>query len=601
MGFGGRNLPLRNRLMRSRCALVAGLAWLATCGASGWCAEPDDQGRSSGPPGASATWGESNPSAAAVHNGYPAASPLAPPYSAQRPQQLSPTQQPQPPAPRQHPQHGDPELLAYQPLHHLLPHPPGPQPPSRRGAPAPRMAPPIVTPQPPPPTPPHPTLPRETLPPPDSSIDRLPPCSDPAHLFGPPADDVIPLRLRYKYNFGGGYLNIASPRETVVINLQNQVTLDGTFFDRPDMPTQEQGFNIPFNRTYLYGNVTESWQFQLATQSFLGQFNILDAFVNWRYDDGFNIRVGRGLSPMLYEYYAFSPAWEPVIDNSMLFQLAGKRQQGVMFWGNVADGTIQYQAGPFNGVSGAFYDLDRNVDFLGSICWTPGAHTDTIFDGFGVGASMQTGQHNYALNQTGSAWTNGAGEPTTNINYITSSGVPFFAYDINTFADGMQTKVAPQIFWFDRFSVLAEYLYCTRELSLGSTRGVTVQRGWYVNTSYFLTGERYTGNGLIGYTTINPLRPFRPARGQMGPGAWELAAQFSQISLNPNNFNFVAQPDVYASRCDQLMIGVNWWPNRYTRISVDNVFTWFNQPVLLGNAGTASQFNTFWMRCAMFF
>jgi phosphate-selective porin OprO/OprP len=97
------------------------------------------------------------------------------------------------------------------------------------------------------------------------------------------------------------------------------------------------------------------------------------------------------------------------------------------------------------------------------------------------------------------------------------------------------------------------------------------------------------------------LRSFRPARGQAGRGAWEIAAQFSQLSLDQNNFAFVAEPGVYSSRCDQLMVGVNWWPNRYTRISVDNVFTWFNQPVLLGNAGTASQFNTFWMRCAMFF
>jgi phosphate-selective porin OprO/OprP len=65
------------------------------------------------------------------------------------------------------------------------------------------------------------------------------PGSDPSQIFGPPADDVIPLRIRYKYNFGGGYLNIASPRETVVINLQNQITLDGTFFERANMPTAE--------------------------------------------------------------------------------------------------------------------------------------------------------------------------------------------------------------------------------------------------------------------------------------------------------------------------------------------------------------------------
>ena len=80
-------------------------------------------------------------------------------------------------------------------------------------------------------------------------------------------------------------------------------------------------------RTYIYGNVTESWQYQIATQSFLGQFNILDAFINYRFGDGLNIRAGRGLSPFLYEYWAFSPAWEPVITNSILFQLAGNAKK----------------------------------------------------------------------------------------------------------------------------------------------------------------------------------------------------------------------------------------------------------------------------------
>ena len=51
-------------------------------------------------------------------------------------------------------------------------------------------------------------------------------------------------------------------------------------------------------------------------------FNLLDAFVNAHFDDRFQFKVGRMLTPFLYEYYGFSPAWEPVITNSPMFQLA---------------------------------------------------------------------------------------------------------------------------------------------------------------------------------------------------------------------------------------------------------------------------------------
>ncbi len=238
---------------------------------------------------------------------------------------------------------------------------------------------------------------------------------------------------------------------------------------------------------------------------------------------------------------------------------------------------------------------------MGTVTWCPLAGSGGAFDDFGIGMGLQSGQHHYALNQTGSAFTNGAGEPTTNINYITSSGIAFFQYDLNTYADGLQTKFAPQVFWFGRFSVLAEYLHMTRDLSLGALHGTTAQDGFYVNTSYWLTGERYTGNGLAGYTTIEPLRPRVPSRGQFGPGAWEIAAKLSQINLDTTNFVFTTNPNLYASRCDQLMLALNWWPNRYTRLSLDNVWTWFNKAIPLGSAGTTDHFNTVWMRCAMFF
>ena len=52
---------------------------------------------------------------------------------------------------------------------------------------------------------------------------------------------------------------------------------------------------------------------------------------------------------------------------------------------------------------------------------------------------------------------------------------------------------------------------------------------------------------------------------------------------------------------NQLMVGVNWWPNEYIRVS----FNWVNDrtdtPVRLGNGVMKNEYNIFWGRVAMFF
>lgn len=420
---------------------------------------------------------------------------------------------------------------------------------------------------------------------------------------GGPEDDDFPLKVRYKYNFGGGYTELSDDDGEFTLKLQNQITADGTFYDRQNLSTTEKGFNIPFQRIYLYGNITKNWEYQVATQGFLGSFNLLDAFVNAHFDDRIQLKFGRMLSPFLYEYYGFSPAWEPVITNSPLFQLAGKRQVGAMFWGQLFDQKLQYQLGVYNGITGGFFDFDRNKDFLGAVTLTPFKdRQDSIFQHLGAGVGVETGWQNYLLNRGSQAnFINGAGEPTLNNNYITSSGVPFFQYNADVRALGNRTKIAPHFFWFGRFSLLGEYLIQSRELANSTTQGISVQHGYYINASYFLTGERYNGDGLGGYTTISPIRPFMPSQGKWGPGAWEVAAQFSELNVGTGDFSRgFADPTQSANRLDQLMVGLNWWPNKWVRLSFDWVYDEFNRPIPLGG-NPIDRYNVFWTRFAMFF
>jgi phosphate-selective porin OprO/OprP len=420
--------------------------------------------------------------------------------------------------------------------------------------------------------------------------------------------DNFRIDAAYKYNAGGGYLSVFSPEGEFSVNLQNQVTIDGTFHDR-NVGTIEQGFNIPFYRTFLYGNVTKNLDYQVSVQGFLGQFNVLDAWGNARYDDRLNLRIGRQLTGFLYEYYGWSPAWEPVITNSPLFQVAGKRQIGANLWGRLLENKIQYQAGVFNGVPGSFFGVGRNVSFIGNVFFTPWKGTNDFLDSLGAGVGVDTGWQDIAFSDvrtSAAGFINGAGEPTLNSSLITSTGVPFFTYASTVRSQGNVNKVAPGLFYFNRFSLTAEYLVMNRFLlnTKNGAAGNSVIHGYYINTSYFLTGERYRGDGLGGYTTIEPIRPFRPAKGEWGIGAWELAFQVSQLNVgNADVTRFAAAGTPSTNRLDQTMLGVNWWPNKYTRWSFDWMYDHFNNPISPtgGTTDLTKSINVYWVRMAMFF
>jgi phosphate-selective porin OprO/OprP len=66
---------------------------------------------------------------------------------------------------------------------------------------------------------------------------------------GGPGGDDFPLRGRYRYNGngtgplgGGGYVHFGNEDDEFVVYLTNQITIDGTFFDRQNMPTIAQGY-----------------------------------------------------------------------------------------------------------------------------------------------------------------------------------------------------------------------------------------------------------------------------------------------------------------------------------------------------------------------
>ena len=122
--------------------------------------------------------------------------------------------------------------------------------------------------------------------------------------------------------------------------------------------------------------------------------------------------------------------------------------------------------------------------------------------------------------------------------------------------------------------------------------------GWYVDASYWLTGEtrNYEGDtGEIGRPKVK-----HPVRGAGGWGAWQIAGRYDVLELSDKNnllfgWGAVDQTKVVAcSTCgDQKtwLIGVNWWLNDYTRLALNVTQSKISGGNSLNAVGTAANKN----------
>ena len=426
------------------------------------------------------------------------------------------------------------------------------------------------------------------------------------------------INTEYKYNFAGGYFSLFDDNKEFVANLQNMLVADGTFYDRQQPPTEQVGFNIPFQRLYLYGNITKNWEFQLSEQSSFGNFNLLDMLVNVHYDDRLMLKFGRFLAPFYYQDYATFPMLVPTISYSVVEPLSAMRQVGAMAWGK-----LWQEPGPVPG-----RHLQRHPQRLLRLRRQQGLHRlarrsprswprdEQWLQNLGLRRQHRDRLAElHAQPRQNVVLIPGAGSPRLDFQYNTSSGVTYFQYNDNVRAWGNRTRVAPHFFWYGRFSVLAEYVVQSRKLADPTTQGISVQRGYYVQTSYFLTGERNTGDGTGGFPTIIPKHPLQPQPGRvrargLGAGGAVLRAQRRQRGHRPR----LRRPEVGDPRrraAGRRQLVAQQVRPRELRLGLRQVQqarspgrSTTTRPSSNGNRGRTNpidEFNIFWTRLAFFF
>ncbi len=111
------------------------------------------------------------------------------------------------------------------------------------------------------------------------------------------------------------------------------------------------------------------------------------------------------------------------------------------------------------------------------------------------------------------------------------------------------------------FSLQGEYVQAIVD---SINRNNVCFQGFYIMSSYFLTGEHRPYNKKTGaFGRVKPKKNYS-SKPDGGKGAWELAARYSYLDLDDKSVN--------GGRLQDFTFGVNWYLNPNTRVMWNYVF-----------------------------
>jgi len=154
-------------------------------------------------------------------------------------------------------------------------------------------------------------------------------------------------------------------------------------------------------------------------------------------------------------------------------------------------------------------------------------------------------------------------------------------------ASDLQLFGAELAFVYGPFSVQSEYMLASVDQPVGTDVDLN---GFYIYTSYFLTGENRQYKRTAGaFSRVKPIENFfrvctEDGSVQTGWGAWEIGYRFSTLDLDD------AVAGVSGGNVTDHTIGLNWYLNPYTRL----MFNYVNSDVRRG--GTTGNLDIFEMR-----
>lgn len=378
---------------------------------------------------------------------------------------------------------------------------------------------------------------------------------------------------------------------------------DFRLFVPGDQDPARTGFYIPRFRMYLEGHLTKPFQYELSLQrSVEGEFDVLDANLNFYLSEEFQVKLGRFLVPYSYDWYDHLEQFFITPERGLFPLNYGlSREAGLMVHGRIMDQTLQYATGGFVGQIAGVADNNTTRDWVGYLNYRPFLNTTTLpaLQFLNVGGSVALGQQ---VTPTGVLPLRTAIQSSENDEAAQASSPQFLVFEEDARAYGLRAQAALHLaYYFRQLSFETEFQVGEFEYSRigrpGRT-GVPVA-GYHVTMGYFLTGEEVQGRGVV-----HPLRPFDISKGYWGPGAWELFVRYSQLNVGREVFEAeLANEHDWANGAFVVDLGCNWYLNEFIKFYFDWQHSTFNRPVLIddGERRFSRHNDMFLARCQIFF
>ena len=294
----------------------------------------------------------------------------------------------------------------------------------------------------------------------------------------------------------------------------------------------KNNFLVRRGRIGLLGTFYKYFDFFVEADFGQGAAVLTDGYVELRYWPELRLRAGQFKVPFSYEDL-FSDNNIDFVERSVADNLAPSRDLGAMLHGSLFGGVVSYAGGIFNGTGQNTADTNNSKDLAGRLVVYPFRQTEVaLLRNLHLGADVTWGEQDSGQSLRGR-----------------TDGTFVFFNRIDTRGDRLRYS-GEVAYYTGPFTMYGEYIQSEEERKGLGTGGRDLPdlfgRGWYVTTTYMLTGET-----KVPGQTVVPNRWATPVGPERGWGAWELAARFAQLDFRAR--------DITGNRVDALTLGLNWY------------------------------------------
>lgn len=369
---------------------------------------------------------------------------------------------------------------------------------------------------------------------------------------------VPPVDVRYDDGF-----RLETDDGAYALTLNGRVQADTRFFSYSDTSPYDRDPStdlLDINRARLEFRATVDELFEAKVSAeFTDSPALKDAYINLAFAEWAELKIGQYQYPFGAENFGSSKYREFMEKAAISSATSAGRDRGFNLHGQPLDKIFFYQVGILAGAGENTRDNNSAVDFVGRISINPTRNFGDFFQIF-LGGSFNYGEQRSIE------------DDKVEVETETGGGATLFKAVFPEDIDYDRTR-----FGVDWTALLGSFMFQGELLSAsyGFEDTGTISGG-FLTFSLFLTGEQR--NIKHGLTTQQDVE-YPIGGGEIG--AWELAARYSWFNVSdafftPNQLiDGWAGVDIneYVDNGGAWTLGVNWYPNRMTRIMANWVIS----------------------------